>query len=141
MAETMEEQDAAGSWVAEGAGPTGWDGYPFHDPDFLGWWLQSLYLLPPDEQVAVALSLRQVLHAPALQAEIDAFVDRRVEAVPELTKVVSTGPTSAGHIVADKLREMWHTRPWMLAGGVAGLAYLVVGAACFVFKEFARIVF
>ena len=57
--------------------------FDFHDPEFVRWWLQSHYLLPMNDQIALAETLRDRISLVAVQDAIDEFLDERVDGVAE----------------------------------------------------------
>lgn len=127
--------------------------YAFHDPAFVTWWLGSLYLFRPEEQIAIATSLHEAIHEPSVQAELAAFVAFRTEtegvgevsqaAVEEPAMPVLSGTrTEQGIQVAKyKLRQMWDENRWLLIVAAIGLVYVVGKGTWFLSKEVFRLVF
>jgi hypothetical protein len=106
---------------AETGSPTaspGGAGYDFHDPAFVTWWLDSLYLLPVDDQIAIAQRLLDAVHAPASRQEIEAFLEvwRQEQERRDAPATQTAAP--AGWTIA--LRSAWRAKPWLT--GVGGLA-------------------
>jgi hypothetical protein len=103
-------------------------GYDFHDPGFVTWWLNSLYLFPTQDQIAIAERLRDAVHAPESQQEIVAFIEVRLDAVrgaseqrprpyrgdPEMGSSANWRPA---------LRRSWAARPWLTGIGVLGALF------------------
>jgi hypothetical protein len=49
--------------------------YRFQDPAWMAWWLSSLYLLRPDEQVQIASRMLETVHAKGSQEMLIAFIE------------------------------------------------------------------
>lgn len=52
-----------------------WADYRFSDPEWLTWWLGSLHMLPPIQQLEVADRLRVTLYTPDVQIVLDEFIE------------------------------------------------------------------
>ena len=118
--------------------------YAFNEPEFVTWWLGSLYLFPMEDQVAIANHLRASVHEPDVQAEIDGFVAYTsgawLVAAGESPAVDESGAAVARFALA-KIREMFRASPWLVGFGVAGLLFAAVQGAWIVAKGFLGIVF
>lgn len=115
-------------------------GYAFNDPDFVAWWLQSLFLLDFDDQVRIAMELRLKLNTPEVMAEIDAFVVQR----SFQTEVDLDGAgdlKSRDLVIAESLRGIWQRSPWMAGGAVVAALFFAGKGIWFVGREVFRIVF
>ena len=127
--------------------------YAFYDPTFVTWWLGSLYLMKPEDQIAIATSLHEAIHEPAVQAELAAFVAFRsgTEGVGEVspaaaleaeTPVLTGARIEQGIQVAKyKLHQMWDESRWLLIVAAIGLVYVVGKGTWFLSKEVFRLVF
>lgn len=113
-------------------------GYHFNDPHFVGWWLDSLYLLSIDEQVAVAERLRERVGILDVQATIDVFIDDRTGSTSHIGSPEAPGFAleGAGEVVAmpaagvavDTMRRMWtERRPLLIFLGLIVGIYAVRG--------------
>jgi hypothetical protein len=106
-------------------------GYDFHDPAFVTWWLNSLYLLPLEDQIAIAQRLLTAVHAPGSRREVEAFLAvQGQELEARGAPVLSPGDLAVE--VRDEgdwrcaLREAWRARPWLTGIGLLALALLVL---------------
>jgi hypothetical protein len=122
--------------------------YPFNDVGFVTWWLRSLYLFPQEEQFAIASGLRQSVHDPDVQAEIDAFLslftlpDSPDELQPAVDAPVDLrNGAEVVQFSLAKLREMFRANPWMVTFGVTGLTLAAGKGAWVVAQGFLKIVF
>lgn len=126
---------------AETTEPMAVAGYDFHDPAFITWWLNSLYLFPVEDQVAIAQMLRSALHAPGSRREIEAFIEFQASAIQgEGHSVDEKVALSQPDAVADlrgQLGSAWRRRPWLTAVGVLAGAYFVGKGAWFL-QQFMR---
>ncbi len=52
----------------------GYGEFRFNDPDWLLWWLQSHYLLPPGEQLAIAERIMTVVYAPESRQTLEGYI-------------------------------------------------------------------
>lgn len=122
----------AGTGPSDASADSSWGaGYDFHDPAFVTWWLNSLYLLPLDDQIAVAQRLLSAVHAPGSRREVEAFLavqglELQSQAAarkwpPALT--LQAGEAGGWRSV---LREAWRARPWLTGIGLLACALLVV---------------
>lgn len=103
--------------------------YDFHDPSFVTWWLDSLYLFPFEEQVAIARLLRSAVHAPDSRQEIDAFLELRTTE-SQADALLTAGRSEAllaetSPVWHGQLRSSWRGRPWLTAAGVLAVLYFV----------------
>lgn len=108
--------------------------YRFQDPAWLSWWLTSLYMLSPGEQVQVAQRLLQVVHARESREVLEGFIDYQMPDLDngrEVLRETEEGPTQrqADTIEADDtplwlrvLRRTWKNQRTavILAGMVVG---------------------
>jgi len=115
-------------------------GYAFNEPDFVAWWLQSLFLLDYEDQVRVAEDLRLKLNTPEVTAEIDAFVAHR-SFQPEGEQDALGVPKSKELIISESLRGLWQRSPWMVGGALFAALFFAAKGIWFVGKELLRIVF
>lgn len=119
------------------AGESG-GGYHFNDPRFVNWWLDSLYLLPIDDQVAVAERLRERVGILEVQAVIDVFVDDRIGGstfvgpaagttwAPEKPAEFGTLPVEG--VALATIRRMWtERRPLLIFLGLILSVYAMRG--------------
>lgn len=113
---------------------TSGSGFNFHDPNFVEWWLKSLYLLPPEMQINAATWLKSVVHVPEVHAEVDLF-NARFGAGPLAAsdQVLPGAPheqptkTEEGtwfEVATASLQKLWRERPSMI--WLAGLAVAVL---------------
>lgn len=127
--------------------------YAFHDPSFVTWWLGSLYLFKPEDQIAIASSLHEAIHEPTVQAELAAFVAFRngsdgIDEVSQPTAWEAETPVLSGtrteqviQVAKYKLRQMWDESRWLLIVAAIGLVYVVGKGTWLVLKESFRIIF
>ncbi|GEM_PF-2233826 len=123
--------------------------YPFHDADFVSWWLGSLFLLPPQLQIEAALSVNASVHKVGVREVLDAFVAEMSagqpreadESAPPQGPEGEPVPQNALDAAAWKLRQLWRASPLATAVGVLGLGYGVVKGLLAVAGAFVRIVF
>jgi hypothetical protein len=117
--------------------------YAFHDPEFVTWWLTSLYLFKPADQIAIAEMLSEAVHAPEVQREIEAFIDFRSAVLPaELGQpVAAESAEPAGAAVVARFRELWRDNPWMVSAGALAILFFSLKAVWFLGHELVRIVF
>lgn len=106
--------------------------YDFHDPVFVTWWLNSLYLLPIEDQIAIAQQLRAAVHAPASRQEIEAFLEVHGQEL-------ETRLASAAHSVHPPgwrfaLHAAWRARPWLTGIGLLACALFVVKGIWFLLR-------
>lgn len=118
-------------------------GYDFHDPDFVKWWLQSLYLVSPVEQVGIAKAVSERIQVPAVKAvcvEFAAGFD-----LPEAETVVVDGPvaqpalefdpsadrlTQASQVATAKFAELWSAnRKLIIVAGIGIIFFVGKGLA------------
>ena len=122
----------------------------FNEPRFVTWWLGTLYLFKPDDQVAIAQLLQDAVHSPAVTREIQAFIEFHalegglsadVESAPP--PVASSDEEVLGGVplIKSRLAELWRSSPWMVGLGVAAIVFFIAKGAWFVVREFFRIVF
>jgi len=108
--------------------------FNFHDPNFVEWWLKSLYLLPPEMQINAAAWLKSVVHVPEVHAEVDLFTARfgagplaaSIEVLPGLPQEGSTKSGDGAWVEAAtaSLQRLWREKPSMI--WLAGLAVAVL---------------
>lgn len=121
--------------------------YAFNQPEFVTWWLGSLYLFPIEDQLAIANHLRASVHEPDVQAEIDGFIAYTSGASllpadePSTTGPVDESIAAVAKFALAKIREMFRANPWLVGFGVAGLLFAVAQGVWMVAKGFFRIVF
>jgi hypothetical protein len=130
--------------------------YAFHDPEFVTWWLGSLYMLKPIDQITVAEILRDSIHIPVIKDELDAFIqfqmeqggiERQVEPGAEQAEIeaapefVGTRLEQAIQSIKFHFNRYRKENPWMVIIAGGGLAFLVVRGLWFAAKEVFRIVF
>lgn len=122
----------------------------FNEPRFVTWWLGTLYLFRPDDQVAIAQRLQEAVHSPAVSREIQAFIEFHALEGNTMADVESAPPPEANSddgvfagvsLVKSRLAELWRSSPWMVGLGVAAMAFFIAKGAWFVLREFARVVF
>ena len=107
-------------------------GYNFHDPAFVDWWLRSLYLLPFEQQAAAAHAIKQVVSVPAVHAEADIFLAEMGEgplAVPLHAQPTSIAPGAKEEphdVVTGTLRRIWRERPAVIYLGVLAVVVLAL---------------
>lgn len=107
-------------------------GYNFHDPLFVEWWLRSLYLLPVDQQVAAAHAIKHAVSVPAVHAEADLFLAELGEgplAAPvsvQRADPVASSQEEPLDVVAGTLRRLWRERPAVIWLGVISVGVLVM---------------
>lgn len=107
-------------------------GYNFHDPEFVDWWLKSLYLLPLEQQVAAAHAIKQVVSVPAVHAEADLFLAEMGEGpLAGAVQVQQTPPAANAEeepldVVTGTLRRIWRERPAVIWLGVISLGVLAL---------------
>jgi hypothetical protein len=111
------------------------DGFDFHEPEFVHWWLRSHFLLSVDDQIAVAENLRRVVAVPEVHEAIDQFILSVGHLVPEDERmdVGSSHAPDDAHVLTPKTPmeaaalgalKVWNER--------RGLCYLL-GAIIFVY--------
>lgn len=118
------------------------EGYRFHNPEFVAWWLRSLYLLPPHLQLEAADAVRSSVHLPTVHAQVDHFtVDllQQLEGphVEPAARPADEGASSADldgrqagpGSVSTALQRMWRKAPVLTVAGVIGLVVLVTRGA------------
>lgn len=110
-------------------------GYDFYDPGFVTWWLNSLYLFPLEDQLAIARLLRSAVHAALSRQEIDAFMACQACAMQdESWSVDEASPLSRPEELVHwrgRLAGAWRGRPWLTGLGVLAGAYFVGKGAWF----------
>lgn len=116
-------------------------GYAFHDPCFVTWWLNSLYLFPLEDQIAIAQLLRSAVHAALPRQEIDAFIEFQASARQAEEDTVDKS-TALSRVETDadlrwQLRSAWRRRPWLTSFGVLSGVYFVGKGAWFL-QQFMR---
>lgn len=137
-AANMEGNESAGDRATSTALPS----YEFHDPTFVTWWLGSLFLLKPEDQIAIATSLHEAIHEPMVQAELAAFVALTGGAESAEAPVFEgTRGEQVIQVVKYKLREIWVSNPWFLGLAGAGLTFVIGKGIWFLANEALRIVF
>jgi hypothetical protein len=123
--------------------------YPFHDADFVSWWLGSLFLLPPQLQIESALSVNASVHKAEVREVLNAFVAEMSAGQPGETEGAGPPQGPEGEPVPQtaldaagwRLRQLWRASPFATAIGVLGLGYGVVKGLLAVAGAFVRIVF
>ena len=115
-------------------------GYDFHDPAFVTWWLNSLYLFPVEDQVAIAQRLLSALHAPASRREVEAFLEVLGQELEPRAAAESSQPTPTLHssdvaVWRLALRDAWHARPWLTGLGLLACALLVIKGIWFLLRD------
>lgn len=126
-----------------------WPAYAFHDPEFVTWWLGSLYLLQPVDQALVADVLRSAIHEPRVQEELSAFIALRTEEQipqvedehPTVPKFEGTRTEQAIQVMGYQLGQQWEHNRWLLLTFLAGLTFVVGKGGWLVLKEAFRIIF
>lgn len=117
----------------------------FNEVGFVTWWLGTLYLFPVAEQVAIAGLLRNAVHVPEVQREIDAFIEFHLPTDPEGAEepevVSAAGGRTGFALVAKNLVELWRANPWPVSLGVLAILFMVAKGLWFVATEFFRLVF
>lgn len=116
----------------------------FNEVGFVTWWLGSLYLFPVAEQIAIAGLLRNAVHVPEVQREIDAFIEFHSpldSEVPEEPEVSTEGRRSGFALVVKNLVELWRANPWPVSLGVLAILFMGAKGLWFVAREFLRLVF
>ncbi len=108
--------------------------FNFHDPNFVEWWLQSLYMLPPEMQINAATWVKSVVHVHEVHAEVDLFTARfgagplaaHLEVLPGLPhdQPVKSGEGAWFEIATASFQRLWRERPSMI--WLAGLAVTVL---------------
>lgn len=116
-------------------------GYGFHDAGFVGWWLRSLYMLPPDLQLEAAQALRTCVHLPAVHAIIDDFcleLLQQLEGQPAAATAIARPAASSDEEATSPhwqlqtdttfgaLQRLWRKSPVLTALGLCGLAVMVL---------------
>ncbi len=121
--------------------------YDFHDERFVTWWLNSLYLFAPEDQLAIAKLLRAAVHAPEAAHEIEAFLTVRAQApgvgdghleAPSL-QGGRAGPGAATGILGS-LSKFWRISPWTAGLGLCALAFFLAKGVWFVLREVLRVI-
>lgn len=121
--------------------------YDFHDERFITWWLNSLYLFAPEDQLAIAQLLRAEVHAPEAAHEIEAFLTVRAQALgtgdghleaPSLRGGRAGTDTATG--ILGSLSKLWRISPWMAGLGLCALALFLVKGVWFVLREVIRVI-
>lgn len=121
----------------------------FNEPRFVTWWLGTLYLFKPADQVAIAQLLLDAVHNPQVSREIQAFIALQAtdevespQGLPRAGEGLEVEPDSpAIAVVRSSLQEYWRTNPWMLGAGVVAIAFFMAKGAWLIGKELFRIVF
>lgn len=111
--------------------------YDFHDPDFVAWWLRSLYMLPVDQQAAAAQSIRMSVNTPQVHAEIDVYLAEfgygpLAQSVSAQPYSVATGAENASDLasrpwqetIAGSARTFWDERKPLVIVAVITLGTL-----------------
>lgn len=119
-----------------------WPSYDFHDEKFVTWWLNSLYLFAPQDQLAIAQLLRDAVHAPEAAREIEAFLAIRTQAVGDSDGQTAGQPApgagagvgGAGGIVRS-IAQIWYTSRWTAALGLCAVAFFLAKGLWFVMKS------
>lgn len=107
-------------------------GYNFHDPAFVDWWLRSLYLLPFEQQVAAAHAIKQVVSVPAVHAEADLFLAQMGEGPlagtlhPQLPPLAPGAKEEPLDVVTGTLRRIYRERPAVIVLGVLAVIVLAL---------------
>ncbi len=107
--------------------------YAFHDPTFVRWWLDSLYLLPAQQQLEAALALRGSVHSPEIRDVIDVFAGTLAAHIEyEVQGGAADGEAPGGEETDPPtprgvLRRLWKAAPIPTAIGMAGISYMVLG--------------
>lgn len=93
-------------------------GYEFHSPEFVQWWLHSLYLLPLEQQLAAAQSLKDSVQVPAVHAVVDLFLlglryspQSLQRSTPEAPVPEQREPRSPTDTAMNTLVGIWRERP------------------------------
>lgn len=121
----------------------------FNEPRFVTWWLGTLYLFRPSEQLAIAQLLMDAVHTAAVSREIQAFIElQKIEgdaqdAAEEAPResAMSGDPRHGIALVSGRLIELGRANPWMLGLGLAAIAWYIVKGAWFIGTELFRIIF
>lgn len=122
----------------------------FNEPRFVTWWLGTLYLFKPGDQVAIAQLLKDAVHSPAVTREIQAFIEFHalegglsadVESAPPPVAISDEEVLGGVPLIKSRLAELWRSSPWMVGLGVAAIVFFIAKGAWFVVREFLRIVF
>ena len=117
-------------------------GYDFHDPDFVKWWLQSLYLVDPESQVGIAQAVSERIQVPAVKAVCAEFaagfdlavgetdVSNRPAPQPALKLDPTFDPTAdrltqASQVATAKLAELWSVNRKLLIVAGIGIIFFV----------------
>jgi hypothetical protein len=122
--------------------------YDFHDEEFVTWWLNSLYLFPPHEQLAIAQQLRNAVHAPRAALEIEAFLTIRMQAIEDGYGTAQdklppdeNAPLRRDAGIAGFLAPFWRSNPWTTVLGVVAAAFFLAKGLWFAAREAWRLVF
>jgi hypothetical protein len=121
----------------------------FNEPRFVTWWLGTLYLFKPADQVAIAQLLLEAVHHPQVSREISAFIALQTldEAEPpEHQPLAGVGAGSEPNapaiaVLRSSLHDYWRTNPWMLGVGAVAIVFFMAKGAWLIGKELFRIVF
>ncbi len=121
----------------------------FNEPRFVTWWLGTLYLFRPSDQVAIAQLLMDAVHTGPVSREIQAFIELHqiegdtLDAAGEspVDPLLSGDPRLGIALVRSRLIELGRANPWMLGAGLAAIAWFIAKGAWFIGTELFRIVF
>ncbi len=108
------------------------DGYAFHEPRFVTWWLGSLHLFPPQDQIGIATALRGTLHNVAVQEEIDAFIaltaqENGLAAAEQDADALDGSPGEDKPRAALAMyKQLFGSHPWLVVLGTLGVLVLVL---------------
>ena len=114
-------------------------GYDFHDPAFVTWWLNSLYLFQVQDQIAIAQRLLSAVHAPASRREVEAFLEVQGHELEPRAASEGSQPTSmlhSGDVAGWRfaLRAAWRAGPWLTGIGLLACALLVFKGIWFLWR-------
>lgn len=127
----MNTQSAA---MPEAESENSYPAYAFHDPAFVEWWLGSLHLMGPADQVAVAEVIYDSIHIPEVQARIAQFIQTQAaeagigaepaedEPMPEFE---GTLPQRIGQMLRFHLLAYRKENPKMFYVFLAGMMFAV----------------
>lgn len=117
--------------------------YQFQKPEWLRWWLHSLYMLEPADQIEVAARVLEVVHVKAARDVLESFILEVGKDLPEggsaaqvllqggQVNAADSGTASASASEENQDAQAWLDRPlWQRLALVSWARYkwLVVGA-------------
>lgn len=113
-------------------------GYAFHDPEFVEWWLRSLYMLSPDDQVGIARAMSERIQVPAVKTVCAEFIalfgSSVVNAVatdtadePPALKFDPSADrfTQASQVATAKFAEIWAANRKLIVLAGIGIVFFV----------------